>query len=153
MPLAPPAQCRLEEFVRELPAYPSVGLKENLLSPSNFQRSTRDARADALHHLQNIIERRHRCIARRRHRERTVRRTAVDRKLRVLAGQKSVNQSRRERISSANAIEDLEILAILRLKKSPVIVANRAPIVLRRRLCLAQRRRNNLERICLQHRL
>src|SRR5580698_10440824 len=66
--------------------------------------SARDSCADAFHDLQNIIERRHRRVARSRHRKRAVGRAAIDGKLRILAREKSVNQSRREGVSAADAV-------------------------------------------------
>ena len=78
-------------------------------------------------------------------------RSALDRPLRTLAGQESVDQSGGKRIASANAIIDFKIPAHGRFVKNPVRVADRAPIVAAGRICLAQGRSHHAEGKLLDH--
>src|SRR5580704_8596375 len=111
--------------------------------------SARDARTDSLHHLQDVLHRRHRRVSRRSHGECAVRGAAVHRPLRIFSRQESVNQPGRKRITSADAIENFKILAVLCLKKLAVAITDGAPIVLGSRLGFPQSGGDNLERIIL----
>src|SRR5205085_9553278 len=71
--------------------------------------------------------------------------------LRLLPRQKSVDQSRRERVAASHAVKNLQILAILRLIKFPVAITNRSPVIQGRRFCFSQRRGHHLERVILHH--
>src|SRR5580658_4456702 len=113
--------------------------------------STRDARSDSFHHLQNFLQRSHRSISRSRHRQRPMRRATLDGSLRIVSRQKTINQPRRKRIAAANTIKNLQILPVFCLVELALAIANRAPIILRGCLRLAQRGRHHLERIFLHH--
>src|SRR5260370_30116632 len=49
----------------------------------------------------------------------------------VLSGKKAINETRSKRVTAADTVENLEILAILGLIEIALVVANRAPIVSR----------------------
>src|SRR5205807_5497693 len=66
--------------------------------------SPRDSRPATLHQLLNITECGHRRISGRRHRQRAVRRAAIDGVLHALVHQEAIDQSRRKRIAAADAI-------------------------------------------------
>src|SRR6185503_8458409 len=78
-------------------------------------------------------------------RERAVRGAALDRPLRALAGEQAVDQPRGEAVAAADSVEDLEVLAALRLVEPAVPVAHRAPVVEGCGLRVPERRRDDLE--------
>src|SRR5271156_4424468 len=106
---------------------------------SDSTPSARDPRPSSLHHLKHLVERGHGGIPRRSHRQRAVRGAALHSPLRILAGKKTVDQAGSERVASAHAIQDFQIVAVGGLKKRAVAVTDRAPIVLCCRGGLAQR--------------
>ena len=78
-----------------------------------------------------------------------VRCATLDRPLRVAARQESIDQSRSKRIAAAHAVKNLQVIAILRLKEFTVVIADRAPIILRGGLGLTQSGSYNLKRVIL----
>src|SRR6266403_6125627 len=82
-------------------------------SPSSgATSSTRDARPNSLHHLQNFLHGGHRSVARRGHGERTVRGATFHRPLRILSRQESVNQAGSKGIASSYAVENFKTLTV-----------------------------------------
>src|ERR1700680_3355690 len=77
--------------------------------------------------------------------------TAFDGPLRILAREKSINQTGGERITAANTIKNLEVLAVFGLIEIAVVVANRSPIISRRGGRFAERGSHDLERKIVQH--
>src|SRR6185295_4601801 len=69
----------------------------------------------------------------------------LDRPLRPAISQQSVNQSRCKRITTSNAVENLEVLPHGCFVKLAVRVTNRTPVVDRRGLCISQRRSDDIE--------
>ena len=67
--------------------------------------------AAAFHHAFDIGEANGGRVSRRRHRERSMRGTAVDRPFGRLACQESVDQTRSKRIAAAYTIENIQVLA------------------------------------------
>src|ERR1700676_958519 len=98
-----------------------------------------------LHHLKHFLERGHGCVAGSGHGQGAMSGSALDCPLWVLSGQKAVNQTRSEGVAAANAIQNLQILPIPRLKKITLAIADRTPIISRCRRRFAKRRRHDLE--------
>ena len=101
-------------------------------------------RSGALHRAHHLGERRHGGVAGRRHRQRAVRDAALERPLRILAGEQPVDEPGRERIAAADAIEDLDV-PLRDLVERPLVPADGAPAVDRRRARRAQRGRDGLD--------
>src|SRR5215510_10194964 len=99
-----------------------------------FEDSSSHARASALHDFLHFGHCGHRSVSGRSHRQRAMSRAVFDRELRPLADQEAVDQSGRERIAAADAVEDFEVLAQPRLMELAVAITYSAPIVDRRRL-------------------
>src|ERR1700680_2445906 len=72
--------------------------------------------------------------------------SALDGPLRFLPRQKSIDQSRSKRVTSADAVEDFQIFANWRLVEAAVVVAHRSPTVHRCGSGLAQRGGDYLDR-------
>src|SRR5712691_869985 len=93
--------------------------------------SANDSHSCTFHHVKDFVERHHGGVARRGHSQRSMSSTAFDGPLRVLSCEKTINKTRSKRVTAANTVENLEILAILGLIEIAVVVTNRAPIVSR----------------------
>src|SRR6266545_37035 len=74
-----------------------------------------------------------------------MRRATINRILRPLASQKAINQSRSERVSPADSIEYLQVLAHCRLVKFAVRKTDCSPVVHCCRLSISQRCGDNFE--------
>src|SRR5437667_4054599 len=83
------------------------------ISPAVCSWSTRDARPDAFHYLDDFLKGGHTGISRRSHGEWAVGGAAFDSPLRVLATQEAIYQARSKGIASSNAIEDFKVFPIL----------------------------------------
>ena len=112
-----------------------------------------DARGTAAHELLDVGLRGHRGVAGGRHRERAVRRAVVHRLRGVVERHEAVDEAGRERIAAADAVVDLEAGALDGLVELALVPADRAPVVDRRGLDRAQRRRDRLEVRVDRHRL
>src|SRR5688500_15986809 len=102
-------------------------------------------RRSAFHHPLDFRECRHRRVSSSRHRQCAVRRAAFNRPLWTTSRQQSLNHSGSKRLTAADTIQYLEVLAHRRLVKLTAGVTDSAPIVDRRRLRVAQRRRHDTE--------
>src|SRR5215510_15555763 len=87
--------------------------------------SPRHARSPAFHDPFDFGQGGHRSVSWRGHRQRAVSRAVFDRGLRPLLGQETVNQSRRERITAADAVEDFKVLAQPGLIELAVAITDR----------------------------
>src|SRR5712691_2092103 len=116
-----------------------------LRSPQNPPASAGHPRGPALHDPLDLGQRRHRRVARGRHRERSVRGPALHRPLRSLAHQEAVDEPRGERVAAAHPVEDLQALAGRRLVELAALVAHGAPVVDGGALDAAQRGRHHPE--------
>ena len=116
--------------------------RTRLLFPSRFRLATyssaRNARASALHHPLHLRQGHHRGIARRGHGQSAVSRAALDRVLWTLVGEKAVDEPGGERVASSHPVEDLQVLAPLRLVELAFVPADGSPVVEGRGLGVAQ---------------
>ncbi len=102
-----------------------------MLHPYTEIVSAGDARADALHYLQDFLKRDHRRVAGSGHGESAVGGAALHGPLRVLPGEEAVDEAGGEGIAAADAIEDFQVFAVLGLIELAIVVADGAPIVQR----------------------
>src|ERR1700693_1917599 len=94
--------------------------------------SADDSGARSFHYVKNFVEGRHGGIARRGHRQRSMSGTAFYSPLSILTREKPINQTGGKRITAANTIKNLKILAIFGLIEVAVVAANGSPIISRR---------------------
>ena len=107
--------------------------------------STVDPRGAARGELLHVGQRRHRGVARRRHRQRAVRRAVVDRLLGVVEGHEAVDEPGGKRVPAADAVVDLEAGTLRREAEPALVPAERRPVVDRGRLHRAERGCDRLE--------
>src|SRR5215469_7857918 len=87
-------------------------VKKDLQSPAEIKvHSACDARRLSLHQVQYILERRHGSVAGRRHGQRAMGRSTLERPLDILPAEKSIQQTRDERIAPAHSVVNLEVFA------------------------------------------
>ena len=126
-----PGQFQFPGCVRELFVYPwTVTVFED--------SSARNASSDAFHDLRHFLEGGHGSVSRGGHGQRAMRGAALDRPLRVMACQETVNQAGSKGIAASDAIEDFEVLAVSCLVELAIAITDRAPIILRGRFCFAK---------------
>src|SRR5436305_1321796 len=106
-------------------------------------RSALDSGRARRHGLLDFRQRGHGGIAGGCHRQCTVRRTALHRPLRIFAGQKSVDQSRSERVTTPDAIVYLQILTDRSFIKLSIVIAKSSPVVAGRCFRSSQRGRDH----------
>src|SRR5690242_11665284 len=100
--------------------------------------SARNACANALHHLFHLGKRRHSSVAGGGHSQSSMGGTAFHRPLCFATRQKSVDQTRGKRISAADAVEYLQILACNGAIEGSAAITNCSPIIDRRTFYVTQ---------------
>src|SRR5581483_3083275 len=120
------------------------------MSPST---SACDARANTFHQIRHFLQRNHRRVAGRGHGQRAMRSAAFHGPLRTLLRQEAINQARGKRVTTTDAVEDLEVRSMCGLIELAIGIADRSPVVQRRSAGLTQGCRDHGEGVVLHYAL